>query len=54
VKRLIRRLKLEGDKSVIHVPHTLSQFLRCIALLDQLLLGLLERYQPVSIGLRHQ
>jgi len=38
----------------LHLPNAHPQLLACINLCDQLLLGFLQRHEPVSIGLGHQ
>jgi hypothetical protein len=45
---------LQAIQQPLHVPNAQPQFFGSFALRNQPLLRLLQRHQPVSIGLRHQ
>jgi hypothetical protein len=49
VTTLVQRLQ-----HPLHMPEAYLQFRRSFRLRDQLLLGFLQRHQPVSVGLCHQ
>jgi hypothetical protein len=44
---------LQRSQQTPHVPFGDSQFLGCLPLGNQFLLGLFQGHQPVSLGLSH-